>query len=247
MRLEHVAGRSGRYQFFSGWWSALRHIADHLLAAPETLAWRLIAPSMEEVIPDARLSARKRMLASMLAPGGDGMLQRVYDAWSAVAQVSLARSERQTASGPAGHDDGPGWTIRTPDGKRAWMDPYGVILLVDETSRVVKTTLILGPRFPRRRPQEHEYAAGIPRDKDLSSIGRRPTHPYSMMALRAEGGLRSAVPEAHRNRHTFEVVVLPALTELHRLQFTHPDPPDWAHLSRVVPGSIDFDTWQRMV
>lgn len=125
---EWLDGR--RVRLFASWGSAVEHLARHLLSEPEALAWRLIAPELDEIESAPSHGRREHLLRAAMETRG-ATLQEVYDSYAMVVQRGLDDALRL------------GWVV-TSGSTSAFLSLDGLVGIVEsQASSVVLTTAFL--------------------------------------------------------------------------------------------------------
>jgi hypothetical protein len=92
---EHPGGPGTEVVIYSDWQDAVRHLRDHLLSAPECLAWAVVIPRYPEVLDPHDAKARLRYLDFAESSRGR-QSQPLYDLYSeAICQANREAGQFQ--------------------------------------------------------------------------------------------------------------------------------------------------------
>ena len=156
----HPARPGDSAPFFSDWQSALQHLRDHLLTAPECHAWLLVAPGYGEIVDPDNADARWSYVHQAETSAGRAA-QPLYDLYrSAVSQ------DAEDAAGLGWHRSAGPMTV--------CLGTNGILAIIE---RSVTTAFLPGQGTAETTlaSKEPDRQRGLPRESGMRSgrVGRR--------------------------------------------------------------------------
>lgn len=241
------------YVFFAKEKAALEHMRDHIFTNPETLVWRLIAPSLGAVLGGVADEEREALWLRIIEEEGEREAQRVIDRWREAVQSSMRRSEQLEPVALRTRSKAivecVGWSIVTTLKQRLWFDLLGVLVIADESTadKPIETVFLLGPDYGRPRQTRNRRVMG--RDQPLDTVMRR-GNGISKLAARLSVHPRRPWPARDANQLKYEVGFLGARARIAECgMLATPTRQPWGLLHTIIPDveRISFEAWCRMV
>jgi hypothetical protein len=157
----HPASPGQAVSFFANWQSAWQHLRDHLLTAPECLAWQLVSPAYPQIVnpqdPDARwsFSEQARTTEGRTA-------QPLYDLY--LAAVSQDTQDSIVL----------GW-CRGSGHITVCLGTSGILAMYTERAVITAFLPDQGSGQATRAGQQAELSRGLPREGGMRAgrVGRR--------------------------------------------------------------------------
>lgn len=230
-RMEHPAhGRT--ITVFETAEAASAHVRDHVLSNPESEAWRLVWPPLEEVADFDRADARWQLLRAAESDGG-ASLQPVYDAYAAAIRAEVGDAVQLN------------WRA-TRDRVTACLGTGGVVSLFDP---VLRTAMVPGFGSAERTQRSHQ---------ELGGLARMVRHQPMREVRRARRDPRPDRQRRHhqrdRDQRRYFEVFRPAVQSVRRHHhqalnmYGEPRRNDMALLKEVLPrqSQLKLDAWQEL-
>lgn len=221
--------------FFSDWKLAWEHLRDHLLTAPECLAWRLVSPAYLHILNPEDGDARWTYAQQATASQGQ-TAQPLYDLYRTAVSQDTA-----DATLLGWHQDGDRVTV--------CLGTSGVLVLFGQ--RVVLTAFLPGhgSEDATRAARQADSAADLPRERGMRSgrNGRRDRETVDREQRLLEQR-QAAWSPAERLYHR---VFKPSVQFVKRCQHRHRDlygrliRGDYALLKDVLPplSQLKYENW----
>lgn len=154
-KIPHPEDQGRPLEVFRSWKAACDHLRDHLLTAPECLAWALVCPEYGAILDPGDADARYRYHDQACATEG-ASAQELYDAYCRAIHNNTTDAARLR------------W-VRSADGVTVALGTDGVLVMI--VGREVRTAFLPGQGSAQatRESSAKLKRGGLPRDRGMRS------------------------------------------------------------------------------
>lgn len=241
--IPHPASPSRQVPFFRNWCTAVEHLRDHLLTAPECFAWAIVAPDYRSLVDPDDAEGRFRYVEQARTSQG-ASAQALYDLY------------RETSALDARDAATLHWFVSV-DSLTVGVGTSGICLLIEES---VLTAFLPGQGDPqatltakgKRTCSGDALPRGLPRERGMRSgrgrTGRPDLSPREQMARERRQATWSELQRIYYEAFRPSIQYIRQAHHAHRDMLGRSIVNDYARLKDVLPRrkQLQYEHWRAL-